>query len=84
MENEKDRFGEKMRLVEQAKEDIYFAQKDRELIAKLKEDRVVLSPHSSIGFCHGVRKNPMEEESIRSHQNSSTCCSSNQKEEGVL
>jgi Zn-finger nucleic acid-binding protein len=27
-----------MRLVEQAKEDIYFAQKDRELIAKLKEE----------------------------------------------
>ncbi len=38
MENQKDRFGEKMRLVEQAKEDIYFAQKDRELIAKLKEE----------------------------------------------
>ncbi len=37
MENERDRFGEKMRLVEQAKEDIYFAEKDRELIAKLKE-----------------------------------------------
>ncbi len=31
MENERDRFGEKMRLVEQAKEDIYFAEKDREL-----------------------------------------------------
>jgi len=37
MENERDRFGEKMRLVEQAKEDIYIAEKDRELIAKLKE-----------------------------------------------
>ncbi len=36
MENEKDRFGEKMRLVERAKEDIYFAAKDRELIEKLK------------------------------------------------
>ena len=36
MENEKDRFGEKMRLVERAKEDIYFAEKDRELIEKLK------------------------------------------------
>ncbi len=36
METEKDRFGEKMRLVERAKEDIYFAEKDRELIEKLK------------------------------------------------
>jgi hypothetical protein len=36
MEDQKDRFGEKMRLVEQAKEDIYFAEKDRELIEKLK------------------------------------------------
>ncbi|HWP59804.1 MAG TPA: zf-TFIIB domain-containing protein [Candidatus Acidoferrales bacterium] len=36
MENEKDRFGETMRLVERAKEDIYFAAKDRELIEKLK------------------------------------------------
>jgi hypothetical protein len=36
MDDEKDRFGEKMKLVERAKEDIYFAQQDRELIAKLK------------------------------------------------
>lgn len=36
MENEKDRFGEKMRLVERAKEDIYFAAKDKELIEKLR------------------------------------------------
>jgi hypothetical protein len=36
MENEKDRFGETMRLVERAKEDIYFAEKDRELLEKLK------------------------------------------------
>lgn len=36
MEGEKDRFGEKMRLVEKAKEDIYFAEKDRELVEKLK------------------------------------------------
>ena len=36
MENGKDRFGEKMRLVERAREDIYFAEKDRELIEKLK------------------------------------------------
>jgi hypothetical protein len=36
MEDEKDRFGEKIRLLERAKEDIYFAAKDRELIEKLK------------------------------------------------
>ena len=36
MEDQKDRFGEKMKLVERAKEDIYFAEKDRELIEKLK------------------------------------------------
>lgn len=36
MEDEKDRFGEMMRLVERAREDIYFVAKDRELIEKLK------------------------------------------------
>lgn len=36
MADEKDRFGETMRLVERAKEDIYFAARDRELIEKLK------------------------------------------------
>ena len=36
MENEKDRFGETMRLVERAKEDIYFAERDRELLEKLR------------------------------------------------
>jgi hypothetical protein len=36
MPDEKDRFGETMKLVERAKEDIYFAQRDRELIEKLK------------------------------------------------
>src|SRR5687767_7916911 len=36
MADEKDRFGETMRLVERAKEDIYFAERDRELIEKLR------------------------------------------------
>ena len=36
MVEEKDRFGETMRLLERAKEDIYFGQRDRELIEKLK------------------------------------------------
>ncbi len=33
---EKDTYGETMKLAEQAKEDIYFAEHDRQLIAKLK------------------------------------------------
>ena len=33
---EKDKFGDTLRLVERAKEDIYFAERDRELMAKLK------------------------------------------------
>ncbi len=36
MENEKDRFGDTMRLVERAKEDIYFAERDREILEKLR------------------------------------------------
>jgi len=38
MADEKDRFGETMKLVERAKEDIYFAERDRELIEKLKRE----------------------------------------------
>ena len=37
MENEKDRYGEKMKLAERAKEDIHFAEKDRELLEKLQK-----------------------------------------------
>jgi hypothetical protein len=36
MENERDRFGDTMRLVEKAKEDIYFAEHDRELLEKIR------------------------------------------------
>ena len=36
MESEKDRFGDTMRLVERAKEDIYFAERDREVLEKLR------------------------------------------------
>jgi Zn-finger nucleic acid-binding protein len=36
MADEKDRFGETMKLMERAKEDIYFAERDRELVEKLK------------------------------------------------
>ncbi len=36
MADEKDRFGDAMRLAERAKEDIFFAERDRELLDKLK------------------------------------------------
>jgi hypothetical protein len=36
MENDKDRFGETMRLVERAKEDIFFAERDRLLLERLR------------------------------------------------
>ncbi|MGD9763399.1 MAG: zf-TFIIB domain-containing protein [Candidatus Binatia bacterium] len=36
---DKDRFGEKLREKERAQEDIYFAQKDRELLEKLRKQR---------------------------------------------
>jgi len=36
MDDSKDRFGEKMKLVERAKENTYFAEKDREAIEKLR------------------------------------------------
>ena len=60
MEDEKDRFGEKMKLVERAREDIYFAAKDRELIEKLRRHLKKLSsprtPGQSLGCpkCEGV------------------------------
>lgn len=37
MADEKDRFGETMRLLERAREDIFFAERDRELLDKLRE-----------------------------------------------
>lgn len=36
MADQKDRFGETMKLVERAKEDIYFAERDREVLEKLR------------------------------------------------
>ena len=36
MADEKDKFGDTMRLAERAKEDIYFAERDREVIEKLR------------------------------------------------
>jgi hypothetical protein len=36
MNEERDRFGEFIRLLERAREDVYFAEKDRDLLDKLK------------------------------------------------
>jgi uncharacterized protein len=37
--NEKDRLGEKLHEVEKAREDIYFAERDRELMEKLRRSK---------------------------------------------
>ena len=39
MVDEKDRFGDKLREKERAEEDLYFSQRDRELLDKLKEQK---------------------------------------------
>ena len=39
MANEKDRLGDKLRDVERAHEDLYFAKRDKELIEKLKRQK---------------------------------------------
>jgi hypothetical protein len=36
MNEEKDRYGESIRLLDRAREDVYFAQNDRELLENLK------------------------------------------------
>lgn len=55
MDNEKDRFGETMHLVERAKEDIYFAERDRELLEKLRRElcRVEKAEETSCPKCSG-------------------------------
>jgi hypothetical protein len=39
MATEKDRFGDKLRESEKAREDLYFAKRDKELIDKLKSEK---------------------------------------------
>jgi uncharacterized protein len=39
MPDEKDRFGEKLKEVEKGREDQFFAQRDRELIEKMKREK---------------------------------------------
>jgi Zn-finger nucleic acid-binding protein len=51
MADEKDRFGETMKLVERAKEDIYFAERDRELIEKLKQELKKVEKTSTEAHC---------------------------------
>lgn len=58
MADEKDRFGEKMRLVERAKEDIYFAEKDRQLLAKLKASMKKVEIHVEPQFSPACPKCP--------------------------
>jgi Zn-finger nucleic acid-binding protein len=55
MADEKDRFGETMKLVERAKEDIYFAQRDRELIEKLKAQLQKVEDQESKLYCPKCR-----------------------------
>ena len=65
MEGERDRFGEFMKLVERAKEDIYFAARDQELLAQLKERLTKLDKPEGDTFrlycpkCHGVLESYM-------------------------
>ena len=63
MGDEKDRFGEKMRLVERAKEDIYFAAKDQELIEKLKASLKKVKPSVEPQFFPACPKCPGKLES---------------------
>jgi hypothetical protein len=51
MNEEKDRFGDFIRLLERAREDVYFAEKDRQLLDKLKR-RLERAQH-------GQLENPM-------------------------
>jgi len=55
MENEKDRLGETLRLLERAKEDIYFAERDRELLEKLRKElrRVEKAEATACPKCSG-------------------------------
>ncbi len=51
MENEKDRFGDTMRLVERAKEDIYFAEQDRQVLEKLRSQLAKSKLSTRRGSC---------------------------------
>jgi tRNA(Ile2) C34 agmatinyltransferase TiaS len=59
MADEKDRFGDTMRLMEKAKEDIYFAERDRELIEKLRAELQKVNKESEALRCPKC-KGPLE------------------------
>lgn len=63
MADEKDRFGEKMRLAERAKENIYFAAKDQELIEKIKASLKKVKPAVEPQFSPACPKCPGKLES---------------------
>lgn len=50
-ENQKDRFGETLKLVERAREDIYFAERDRQLIDKLRASLRKVEAAKALSAC---------------------------------
>lgn len=60
MDSEKDRFGDKLRDAEKAREDKFFADRDRELLEKLRRE-------SALGDCPscGVALAPREDGPLR-------------------
>ena len=51
MADEKDRFGDTMRLVERAKEDIYFAEQDRQVLEKLRNQLRKVETVETVRHC---------------------------------
>ena len=51
--DEKDRFGDKLREVERAREDQFFKQRDQELIGKIREKKLEESEAQSRTAAHG-------------------------------
>ena len=76
MASEKDRYGEKLREVEKGREDEYFTRRDRELIAKLheeKEKQVVDAMRGGALRCPrcGGQMSPRTEHGVRAEECSS-------------
>ena len=51
MADETDRFGDTMRLVERAKEDIYFAEQDRQVLEKLRSQLHKVETSNALRHC---------------------------------
>lgn len=56
MNSEKDRFGDKLHEVEKAREDLFFAERDRELLAKLRASSAAAGACPSCGAALEVRE----------------------------